>query len=62
MNLEAILPFKGIGDILFGMTKAEIVQILGDDYQESGTLDEYICLNYKQLGLSFVLWDDEDQM
>ena len=58
MNIDLVLLHKGIGNILFGMLKQNILECIGCKYIEE--VDEYgdIDIIFPSLGLRFTFWKE----
>jgi hypothetical protein len=59
MDLNALIPLKGIGPITFGLKKSDIISVMGDNYIEEWD-EEDLSLIYEDEGLEFTFWGDED--
>ena len=60
MDIDSILVHKGIGNILFGMSKQEILDCIDSEYIEEVDEDGDIDIIFPSLGLRFTLWKDFD--
>ena len=59
MDLDKLIQFKGIGNVTFGLTKGEVVSLIGKNYVEEWD-DDDLSLIYEEEGLEFTFWGDED--
>ena len=51
MNLDAINLPEGVGNLTFGMTKSDIVKLLGDNFKERIETDGDLELEYEHLSI-----------
>ena len=59
-ELDSIRLHQGIGTFLFGVSKADVINALGTEYEEIRGLDGDFDLSYPALGLEFTFWADFD--
>jgi hypothetical protein len=51
MNLDAINLPEGVGNLTFGMTKSDIVKLLGDNFKERIETDGDLELEFEHLSI-----------
>ena len=62
-ELDPISLHEGVSSILFGVSKDEVINLLGTEYEEVLDDEGNLRISYPTLGLEFSFWvDDNDRL